>query len=110
MKRVGALTESIPLSERARQRRPATERAAQDVARDEPIPWLLALIPLGLLVVAGLLTLGLTMLVAIPTIPLRVDLIVDESHGLVMPVVNEVEGDGGSLTVGPGYALASKGP
>jgi hypothetical protein len=103
MKRVGALTESIPLSERAHQRRPATERAAQDVPRDKPIPWLLALIPIGLLVVAGLLTLGLTMLVAIPTIPPRVDLIVDESHGLGMPVVNEVEGDGGSLPVGPGY-------
>ena len=103
MKRVGALTESIPLSERAHQRRPATERAAPDVPRDEPIPWLLALIPLGLLVVAGLLTLALTMLVAIPTIPPRADLIVDESHGLGMPVVNEVEGDGGSLPLGPGY-------
>jgi hypothetical protein len=103
MKRVGALTESIPLSERARPRRPATERAAQDVPRDEPVPWLLALIPLGLLVVAGLLTLALTMLVAIPTIPQRVELIVDESHGLGMPIVNEVEGDGGSLPLGPGY-------
>ena len=59
MKRVGALTGSAPLSDLARPRGPAIERTAIDAARDEPVPWLLALIPLGFLVMAGLLAAAL---------------------------------------------------
>jgi|SRR6185369_16866909 hypothetical protein len=103
MKRVGALTGSAPLSDLARPRGPAIERTAIDAARDEPVPWLLALIPLGFLVMAGLLVLVLTRFVAMPPVPASIETSLGEARDLRTTPADEVESDAYILRVGPEY-------
>lgn len=103
MKRVGALTESAPLGDLAPARGPAIERAAIDAARDAPVPWLLVLIPVALLVMAGLLVLVLEMVVAMPAGPPSIESSLDEAPDLCMPSESGVKGDAWVLRVGPEY-------
>jgi hypothetical protein len=101
MKLVGALTESAPLSDLAPNRGPAIERAAiDDAAPDAPVPWLLALIPVGSLVMAGLLVLLLARFVAMPVIPPSIESSLDDALDLGMPTADEVEGDAWVRRVG----------
>jgi hypothetical protein len=103
MKLVGALTESAPLEDLAPNPGPAIERAAIDAAPDAPVPWLLALIALGSLALAGLLVLMLARFVAIPVVPPRVESSLDEATDLGLPTADELEGDAWVLRVGPEY-------
>jgi hypothetical protein len=103
MKRVGVLIQSAPLSDQAPVRGPAIERAATDTARDAQIPWLLALIPVGSLAVAGLLVLALTRLVAMPAVPPSIGSSLDEALDLGIPTADEVECEACILRVGPEY-------
>jgi hypothetical protein len=95
MKRVGALTESAALSHLVPARGPARERAATDAARDARVPWLLVLLPVVLLVLAGLLTLILTTFVAMPAGPTM-----GSSFGDARDLG---EGDASVLHVGPAH-------
>ena len=54
--KAGALTESARREELVTKRGPVIERPVIDTVLDAPVPWLLTLIPVGSLVVAGLLT------------------------------------------------------
>jgi hypothetical protein len=65
--KAGALTESARHEELATKRTPVFERPVIDTVLDAPVPWLLTLIPVGSLVVAGLLTATLAWL-ATPTL------------------------------------------
>lgn len=93
MKRVGARTKSAPLGDLAPARGPAITRAAIDAVRDAQVPWLLVLIPVSLLVMAGLLVLVLARFVAMPAVPPSIESSLDEAPDLGMPSTSEVKGD-----------------
>jgi hypothetical protein len=103
MKPVGALIESAPLEDLAPPRRPAIERAPIEAAPDAPVPWLLALIPLGSLALAGLLVLMLTRFVAMPAVLPGLESSFDEALDLGLPAGDEFEGDAWVLRAGPEY-------
>jgi hypothetical protein len=103
MKLVAGLTQSISLSDLAPNGSPTIEHITTDATRDEAGPWLLALIPVGSLVVAGLLVLMLKMCVATPPVPSSIELNLDEDPDLGIPTAGEVDGDPWVLRVRPAF-------
>ena len=99
--KVGALTESARHEELATKRGPVFERPVIDTVLDAPVPWLLTLIPVGSLVVAGLLTAMLAWF-ATPTITPS-EPSIEEAPDLGLPTTDEVECDGWIWRVGPTY-------
>jgi len=79
------------------------ERSAVDAAPDAPGPWLLALIPVGSFVMAGLLVLMLARLVAVPTVPPSTESSLDETPDFGMSIADETGGDPWVLRLGPEY-------
>jgi hypothetical protein len=102
MKAFGALTESVPLSDAAPDRRPAPGRSALDAVQEAQVPWLLALIPVGSLVMAGLLILMLGRFVALPPPPPSPEAGLDQPD-LGAPAVDEIGDDEWVVRVGPAY-------
>jgi len=100
MRRVGALTESAPRRDVAPARGRAIELARIDAAPDTPIPWLLTLLPLGALAMAGLLVLVLGF-VTMAAVPPRIESTLGEAHTLGMPSADGREGHAPVLRVGP---------
>jgi hypothetical protein len=100
--KVGALTESAHREELAAKRGPVIERPPIDTGLDAPVPWLLTLIPVGSLVVAGLLTAVLAWFAA-PTVTPSVEPSLEEDSDLSLPTTEEVEYDGWVWRVGPTY-------
>ena len=103
MKLDAGLTQSISLSDLAPNGRPTVEYITTDATRDEAGPWLLALIPVGSLVVAGLLILMLKLCVATPSIPSSIESRLDEDSDLGIPTAGEVDGDPWVLRVRPAF-------
>ena len=99
--KAGALTESARHEELATKRTPVFERPVIDIVLDAPVPWLLTLIPVGSLVVAGLLTATLAWL-ATPTLTPS-EPSTEEAPDLSLPITDEVECDGWVWRVGPAY-------
>jgi hypothetical protein len=97
----GALTESARREEPSAKRRPVIERPAIDTVLDSPVPWLLTLIPVGSLVVAGLLTAVLAWF-ATP-VPPSLEPSLEEASDLGLPTTDEVECDGWVWRVGATY-------
>ena len=97
--KVGALTPSAVCEEPTPTRGAASERAA-DTSRSVPGPSLSALVPVGSLVVAGLLVAMLAWL-ARPTLTSTVDSSLEEAPDLGLPTADEVECDGSVWRVGP---------
>jgi hypothetical protein len=79
----------------------ALERAATNAGREVPIPWALALIPVGALAMAGLLVLGLARFVAIPAAPSGIEASLGESSDVCTPSEDEFEGEACFPGVGP---------
>jgi hypothetical protein len=77
------------------------ERAATDTHREVPIPWALALIPVGALAVAGLVVLGLARFAATPAVPAGIEASLDEAGAVCIPSEDEFEGDACFPRVGP---------
>jgi H+/Cl- antiporter ClcA len=100
--KVEALTESAAREKRAPKHGTAIEHAVIDAAWDAPVPWLLALIPVGLLVVAGLL-LALLAWFARPTVTPSVESSLADAPDLGLPTTDEVKRDG-MWHVGPTYS------
>lgn len=100
--KVGALTESARREELAAKGGPVIERPAIDTVLDAPVPWLLTLIPVGSLVVAGLLTAMLAWF-ATPTVTPSVEPSLEEASDLGLPTTDEMECDGGGWRVGPTF-------
>jgi hypothetical protein len=100
--KVGALTESARREEPSAKRGPVIERPAIDTVLNAPVPWLLTLIPVGSLVVAGLLTAVLAWF-ATPTVTPTVEPDLEEASDLGLPTTDEVECDGWVWRVGPTY-------
>ena len=71
----------------------AIERAATDADRAAPIPWALAVIPVGALAMAGLFVLGLARFVALPAAPPGIEASLGETGSVCMPSEDEYEGD-----------------
>ena len=101
MKLDAGLTQSISLSDLAPNGRPTVEHITTDATRDEAGPWLLAVIPVGSLVVAGLLTAMLAWF-ATPTVKPS-EPSTEEAPDLGLPMTDEVECDGWIWRVGPTY-------
>jgi|RhiMethySRZTD1v2_1073278.scaffolds.fasta_scaffold731790_3 hypothetical protein len=99
--KVGALTESARREKVATKRWPVFERPVIDTVLDAPVPWLLTLIPVGSLVVAGLLTAMLAWF-ATPTVKPS-EPSTEEAPDLGLPMTDEVECDGWIWRVGPTY-------
>ena len=102
MKLVAGLTQSVSLSDLAPNGGPTIERITTDATQEEAGPWLLALIPVGSLVIAGLLILMLKMCVATPPVPSSIEASLDEDD-LGIPTAGEVEGDPWVLRVRPAF-------
>lgn len=79
----------------------AIERAATNAGRKTPIPWALALIPVGALAMAGLLVLGLARFVTMPAAPSSIEASLDESGDVCTPSEDEFEGEACFPRVGP---------
>jgi hypothetical protein len=103
MKLDAGLTQSISLSDLAPNGGPTVEHITTDASRDEAAPWLLALIPVGSLVVAGLLVLMLKLCVATPPVPSSIEASLDEDPDLGIPTASEVDGDPWVLRVRPAF-------
>ena len=103
MKVLEALTESVQLSNAGPDRRPAPEHSALGAVQDAQVPWLLALVPIGSLVMAGLLILMLARFVALPSVPPSAESGLD-AHDLEMPTADEIGGDEWVVRVGPAYS------
>jgi hypothetical protein len=103
MKLVAGLTQSVSLSDLAPNRGPTIERVTTDATQDELVPWLLALIPVGSLVMAVLLVLMLKMFVATPPVPSSIESSLDEDPDLGIPTAGEVDGDPWVLRVRPAF-------
>ena len=107
--KVGALTESARREELVTKRGPVIERPVIDTVLDPvidtvldaPVPWLLTLIPVGSLVVAGLLIAMLAWF-ATPTVTPS-ESSTEEAPDLGLPTTDEVECDGWIWRVGPTY-------
>ena len=102
MKLVAGLTQSVSLSDLAHNGGPTIERITTDATQEEARPWLLALIPVGSLVIAGLLILMLKMCAATPPVPSSIESSLDEDD-LGIPTADEVEGDPWVLRVRPAF-------
>jgi hypothetical protein len=100
--KVGALTESAVRENVAPARGAAIERAARSTVLHAPVPSLLALIPVGSLVVAALLVAMLSWL-ARPTVTPSVESSLEEAPDLSLPTMDEVECDGRFWRVGPTF-------
>jgi hypothetical protein len=99
--KVGALTESARREKVATKRGPIFERPVIDTVLDAPVPWLLTLIPIGALVVAGLLTAMLAWF-ATPTVTPS-EPSTEEAPDLGLLTTDGVECDGWIWRVGPTY-------
>ena len=100
--KIGALSESAVRENMAPARGAAIERAARGTPRHAPVPGLLALIPVGSLVVAGLLVVMLAWL-APPTGTPSVESSLEEASDLGLPTIDEGEYDGGVWRIGPTF-------
>jgi hypothetical protein len=98
-----ALTESAPRKELASKGGSAIEHAVIGAALDAPVPWLLALVPVTLLVVAGLL-LAMLAWFARPTVTPSVESSLAEAPDLRLPTTDEVERDEWVWRVAPTYS------
>ena len=67
------------------------------------MPWLLALVPVGSFVMAGLLVLMLARFVAVPAVPPSTESSLDEIPDFGMSAADEAEGDPWVLRLGPEY-------
>ena len=101
MKLDAGLTQSISLSDLAPNGCPTVEHITTDATRDEAGPWLLAVIPVGSLVVAGLLTAMLAWFATPAITPSEPS--TEEAPDLGLPTADEVECDGWIWRVGPTY-------
>jgi hypothetical protein len=100
--KVGALTQSVVRENVAPARGAAIARAARSTPLHVPGPCLLTLIPVGSLVLAGLLVAMLAWL-ARPTITPSVGSSLEEASDLGLPTIEEVECDGRVWRVGPTF-------
>ena len=103
MKLVAGLTQAVSLSDLVHNGGPTIERITTDATQEEAGPWLLALIPVGSLVVAGLLVLMLKLCVATPPVPSSIEASLDEDPDLGIPTAGEVDGDPWVLRVRPAF-------
>jgi hypothetical protein len=100
--KVGALAGSAVREDVAPARGAAIERTASSTPLPASVPCLLALIPVGSLVVAALLVAMLAWL-ARPTVTPSVESSLEEASDLGLPTIDEVECDGRIWRVGPTF-------
>ena len=100
--KVGALTESATREDLAPKRGAAIERGAKGTTLDAPRPSLLALVPVGSLVVAGLL-LAMLAWFARSTVTPSVESSLEEARDLGLPTMDEAECNGWVWRVGPTF-------
>jgi hypothetical protein len=101
--RVKAFTDAEHATCGVHQRRTHGRRSAIHRGQDLSVEWLLALIPVGSLVMAGLLAILLAWSVAMPVVPSSFGSATDTAVDVPTPTVDEVHNDGGPVRFGPAY-------